>query len=327
MSSSAHDPLRYLGDMLAWVHLQAAEGREPLQALFGGDAEAVIAPGDAQALAVSNSALPPVAATPSPASSNSSSSGIGAVATESTESSSGGESSAPITLLAVKDMLSAICDGVARPLAVRIDQVVAAQTSLVIVCRMVDVLAFYGSVLHGLLHAGSGVVAVVDACRAHASKRFELLLSQQAARLREPASPAFPSDLYVSSLVQDTAAQLLELMKVYQEPLAPVLLSADGAASSSRASSEDAVAPASSALSASAVLDAVLNPLVDACRSASEGMKMTAMAVYMLNNLAALQTALAVYPFTSRWVQVCDVVDGKQARKEYLLEWIVSVVA
>jgi hypothetical protein len=34
-------------------------------------------------------------------------------------------------------------------------------------------------------------------------------------------------------------------------------------------------------------------------------MKLTSMACYMLNNLAALQIALAVYPFTSRWVQVC----------------------
>lgn len=33
----AHDPRRYLGDMLAWVHQSLASERELLTALFGTD--------------------------------------------------------------------------------------------------------------------------------------------------------------------------------------------------------------------------------------------------------------------------------------------------
>ena len=61
------------------------------------------------------------------------------------------------------------------------------------------------------------------------------------------------------------------LAQVYQEPLAPAPAASDAAAAF-YSSGEDASAAggvpaaASAALSASAVLDAVLNPLIDACR-------------------------------------------------------------
>lgn len=35
----AHDPRRYLGDMLAWVHQSLASERELLQGLFGDDSQ------------------------------------------------------------------------------------------------------------------------------------------------------------------------------------------------------------------------------------------------------------------------------------------------
>lgn len=37
----AHDPRRYLGDMLAWVHQSLASEKELLTGLFGDDGQAV----------------------------------------------------------------------------------------------------------------------------------------------------------------------------------------------------------------------------------------------------------------------------------------------
>ena len=45
----AHDPRRYLGDMLAWVHQSLASERELLTALFGTDDLGSPAPHQGQA--------------------------------------------------------------------------------------------------------------------------------------------------------------------------------------------------------------------------------------------------------------------------------------
>jgi len=76
-------------------------------------------------------------------------------------------------------------------------------------------LAFYGSepVLGGLLAGGAGVLAALEACRAAATRRFEALLAQQAARFRDPSAAAFTADLRALPLVLAAAQQLQELMQ------------------------------------------------------------------------------------------------------------------
>lgn len=99
----AHDPVRYCGDMLAWVHQAIATENEFFRVLFDGDLEFV-----PEVKREEESAAPP---------------------RESASSSA--------------SMVGKAFEGVARPLQVRIEQTLSSQHGIVVAYKLVLLLAFY----------------------------------------------------------------------------------------------------------------------------------------------------------------------------------------
>ena len=325
---AAHDDVRYIGDMLAWVHAAVAEESDVLSAVFGvpsnsdpardSAAEGAHALGDAAAA----------------------------------------QSKEAATLVGVDVCLAAVADALSRPLSVRIDAIVvsasggaAASSSssssgtgptstspLVVVFRIVDLLSFYRATLHGLLadapfasteanadqalpvegaiasqpvarSSSSGLLAALAACHARAVERFGVALAAHAARTRS-ASPSYPSDLTASQLVLDTCRTLDDVLRAYGVSLAAAAEAKLAAAAGASAARRGAPAPAVAAITApatviqiDAILDALIVPLIDACRGSAEGLRVSDTAVFMLNNLSALGGVLSSHAFTASWVQ------------------------
>jgi hypothetical protein len=262
--------------MLAWCHAAIVEERELLAALFPP------------------TSLPPPPQTPAPAASH-----------------APGDAPPPAEppLPTVSDLLTSVVDSVSRPLGVRVEQVCASQASLVTTLRLLDVLAFYTTTLWGLLQHGRGLLAALAGAQEGAAARFRELLAVQAARIRA-SPPAFPTDLTACGLVLDAAGTLEGVMRVYQASLASAAEAKMSAASASAAAAPSDAGAAgvppnvlATSIEIGGVLDAVLEPLLEVCRAGAEGLRVSDTAVYMLNNAAALQGALAPFPFTAGWVQ------------------------
>ena len=233
IDASAHDPLRYVGDICAWVHAAMVEQSDAFASLFyaGGAAPPPPPPPSADAPAATVGAAP----------------------------------------LSVPDMLAALSDAIARPVTVRIDQVVGTQTSVVTAFRLADSLSFYEATVGALVTPDAPLVAALAASRAAAGGRLASNLKSTGERYR--TSPhTFPTDLAASALVASAAALLRDLLRACSEAL-----------SSPPPADMDTL------------LAGLLPPLIDSCRASADGLRVTDTAVYMLNNLAALSSTLALY--------------------------------
>jgi hypothetical protein len=104
----------------------------------------------------------------------------------------------------------------------------------------------------------------------------------------------------------DTAAQVEDVLRTQQASLAGA-----GAADAGGGGGAGPAAPAGSsecrlvlqAVDIHAVLDALLEPLLEVCRAGGDGLRVADTAVYLLNNISALTSVLTPYPFTAGWVQ------------------------
>eukprot|EP00953_Heterococcus_sp_UTEX-ZZ885_P033891 17602-Heterococcus_DN1.PRE.1 len=114
----AHDAVRYIGDMLAWVHQTAAMEKELLTALFGQSTSA--------------------AAAATTGDTNSSSAAAAAVSQPGAP-----ESQVTVAAVTVEEALSRVLKGVARPLQGRVTTVLEDCSDAVTTYKLMGYLAFY----------------------------------------------------------------------------------------------------------------------------------------------------------------------------------------
>eukprot|EP00616_Rhizochromulina_sp_CCMP1243_P008845 CAMPEP_0118980786 /NCGR_PEP_ID=MMETSP1173-20130426/29108_1 /TAXON_ID=1034831 /ORGANISM="Rhizochromulina marina cf, Strain CCMP1243" /LENGTH=726 /DNA_ID=CAMNT_0006931157 /DNA_START=89 /DNA_END=2265 /DNA_ORIENTATION=- len=216
----AHDPVRYLGDMLAWMHQALASERDFLASLFADDDRA---PG---ALSVT----PP-------------SGGGGGVRYSEGEGVEEGdgegvellEDSTPRSL---SDLLSFVVEGMARPLRVRATGVIEAKLSegtgtgsLVLSYRLYHLVAFYHFTVVKVLRGrhvdqqnwaaapkGSftSLEATLGSCRLLAVEAFSGQLQRYAEQLGR-AAPTFPLDLSTSATISEHLKRLTELLQIHTD--------------------------------------------------------------------------------------------------------------
>lgn len=252
----AHDPVRYCGDMLAWVHQAIATDSEFFRVLFDGDMELVAPAG------------PEVP-------------GEASGAHEASRTSA--------------SMVGRAFDGVARPLAVRVEQTLAAPHGLVIAYKLVHLLAFYAHTFNALV-LGSPLAHALGECRTAASRAFqhELRLLVDSIEASAAASPAgydysvmtAATSLGATHATLDVAQRLSALLEVAQSsPLPESDKHAD-------------LAP---------LLDAVLAAVLRVCeqqfpsRTAGESDALSADAlVFRINNVSCLLAALARFDAETR---------------------------
>ncbi|KAI8819828.1 oligomeric Golgi complex subunit 6 [Fimicolochytrium jonesii] len=245
----AGDPLRYVGDMLAWLHQAATEEREILEAIF--DVKAI-------ARRKSQSRTDSVEESPLDA--------LGGLHVADRE--------------ALRQVLDRNMEGTCRPLKVRIEQLLASQEDPITVYRIANLVQFYEGTLIGVLSEQSQLCLTIAEIRESGYKTFyDTLNAHVSELLRSVQTPGM--DLLPPPGIRETVLQLREIMAIYDESL--VL--------SDRREEDFAK-----------ILAALLDPLTQMCVLGAASLPTIENAVYIVNCLLHTQSALKLYPFTTKQV-------------------------
>ncbi|KAF7730169.1 Golgi transport complex subunit 6 [Apophysomyces ossiformis] len=176
----AHDSLRYIGDMLAWVHQACASEKEMLEALFQ---------------TTTNKDSP------------------------SLSGSQYGESPRNgLVRDAIEDLMDCAMEGACRPLKSRMEQVLVLQHGAITSYRVANLVQFYTITISSLLRKNAALAVSLYEITEVAYQYFFKTLSAQAERVLQTAEP--PSkELTVSPVVREMTLQLKEILASYDSSL------------------------------------------------------------------------------------------------------------
>ncbi|EPS33279.1 hypothetical protein PDE_08241 [Penicillium oxalicum 114-2] len=184
---SAHDPLRYVGDMLAWVHSTTVSEREALEALFVADGEEL-----ARGIQAGLSSEP------------------WARIDEDEEVTFDGRK-------ALSDLVNRDLVGVARSLRQRVELVIQGHDDPVTCYKVVNLLAFYRTTFSKLIGPQSSLVELMQALETFTFNHFEQLMRDLASALSaDQAALVPPDDLSPPEFLLDALESLLSLIKSYE---------------------------------------------------------------------------------------------------------------
>ncbi|GBG31894.1 Conserved oligomeric Golgi complex subunit 6 [Hondaea fermentalgiana] len=280
----AHDPLRYVGDMLAWVHQAMAVEKRLVFALFPlnphPSVEAPPTLQDMEKAVTGETSLEDSKETAK----------VGDSDVEGSKSAEDNETKKEATPLERNvATLDVIFQGVAGPLGGRVRQVLASEPTLLVVFKMTNLLEFYQGTLENVLASPRALaVETIGGLHAAAQETFFMSVKAQCDKLLA-APPAYPRDLSVALEVSELIRRLSDILAVHDEALSTAALEAQTAEERERR-----FAP---------VLNAFIGPLMQACRQSASGLDRADAAVYIINNLVAMQSSLTRYDFTVSWVQ------------------------
>ncbi|KAJ4952435.1 hypothetical protein NE237_029267 [Protea cynaroides] len=179
----AHDPLRYVGDMLGWLHQALASERELVFVLL--DPDAVIDTG-------------PTARRFS----------------KSTESD-GAPTESDMTFV-----LDRIFEGVCRPFKVRVEQVLQSQPSLIVSYKLINTLEFYSYTISDLLGRETALCNTLWLLKDAAQQTFfDILKTRGDKLLRYP--PLVAVDLSPPAAVREGISVSLEIIETYNGMMVP----------------------------------------------------------------------------------------------------------
>ncbi|KAK4389111.1 Conserved oligomeric Golgi complex subunit [Sesamum angolense] len=179
----AHDPLRYVGDMLGWLHQALASERELVLALLDPDSTADTGP-----IAQRFSKIP---------------------------ESDAGKTESDFTFV-----LDRIFEGVCRPFKVRVEQVLQSQPNLIISYKLSNTLEFYSHTISDLLGRETALCNTLWALKDAAQKTtFDILKTRGEKLLRYP--PLVAVDLSPPPALREGVSVLLEIIETYDSMMVP----------------------------------------------------------------------------------------------------------
>lgn len=188
---SAHDPLRYIGDMLAGVHSAAVSEREALEALFISDGDEIAK-------------------------------GIQAgINSEPWYRLDREEESAFDGHKALNELVNRDLSGVSRALRQRIELVVQGHEEVITVYKIINLLTFYNNTFTKLVGSESSLVETILSLEKSAFAHFESLMQDQLALVESDPSLAPPADLSIPPFLSTALDQLNLLMKAYETSFRP----------------------------------------------------------------------------------------------------------
>lgn len=188
----AHDPHRYVADMMAWAHQALAGEREFVMALFGeGEGEGEGGQGGP---------------------------GQGPASPLWSDGSGGGANGAGSDTLSSAALLDRIFDGICRPLRVRVEQVLMMSPPLLLCYQLSQLGAFYHELVSRILGPGAALSAALAGCRDMARRAFfEQLRAAGDRLLRAPPAPA--PDLLPPPAVGGALQTLSEIIRAHERAL------------------------------------------------------------------------------------------------------------
>ncbi|KAK1584731.1 oligomeric Golgi complex subunit 6 [Colletotrichum navitas] len=189
---AAHDPLRYVGDMLAWIHSATVSEREALEILF-------VSEGDEIARGLQSGR-----------------------ANELWQLLDEGDGeTAPVfdALKALNDLVDRDVSGATRILRQRIEQVIQSNEETILAYKLANVLGFYRFTFAKLLGSESGLLELMSGLETNALRQFRSLMRDHIATLQGEFQQT-PSDLVPPDFLLEALKQLTAVMKTYEISLA-----------------------------------------------------------------------------------------------------------
>ncbi|KAJ5770072.1 uncharacterized protein N7511_002123 [Penicillium nucicola] len=195
---SAHDPLRYIGDMLAWVHSTTVSEREALESLFVDDGDEL-----ARGIQAGLSSEP------------------WSRIDEDQEVTFDGQK-------ALSDLVNRDLTGVSRSLRQRVELVIQSHDDPVTCFKVVNLLSFYRTTFTKLVGPQSHLVDLIQNLEKFTLGHFETLMRDQISALAgDPVALTPPEDLSAPQFLLDALEDLVLLMKTHEGSVGPEDLSPD----------------------------------------------------------------------------------------------------
>ena len=195
---SAHDPLRYIGDMLAWVHSTTVSEREALESLFVDDGDEL-----ARGIQAGLSSEP------------------WSRIDEDQEVTFDGQK-------ALSDLVNRDLNGVSRSLRQRIELVIQSHEDPVTCYKVANLLSFYRTTFSKLVGTQSNLVELILNLEKYTLGHFETLMRDQISALAgDNVALSPPDDLSPPQFLLDALENLTLLMKTYEGSVGPEDSSSD----------------------------------------------------------------------------------------------------
>ena len=187
---AAHDPLRYVGDMLAWIHSTSVSEREALEALFVSGNRSIVK--DIQA----------------------------GLDSEPWSRSEDVEGEAFDGNKALNQLVNRDLAGVTRVLRQRIEQVVQSHEEVVLTYKLTYLINFYRLTLKRLLGEDSAVLEALSALEESGMRQFRSLMRDHVT-LVQSEGPLASQNLSPPNFLRDALEQLKTLMQTFDTSLTP----------------------------------------------------------------------------------------------------------
>lgn len=186
---NAHDPLRYVSDMLAWAHAAVVGEREALQILFISDGDEI-----SKSIQAGRESQPWLAASVGP---------DGA----SLEAAFDGKK-------ALSELVDRDLSGVLRQLRQRIEQIVHSHEDATLAYQISNLITFYCSIFSSLLGEGSATEQTLQPVTDVAMQHFRTTMRDHIINLHSDAT-SLTSDLSPPEFLEEALETLRGLMKSY----------------------------------------------------------------------------------------------------------------
>ena len=183
----AHDPLRYVGDMLAWTHSATVSEREALESLFISDGDEI-----SKGFQAGRQAEPWSAA-----------------------DDEGFDGRKALGELANRNIA-----GVARALRQRTEQVLQNHEDAVLLYRIASLVIFYRVTFIKLLGSHSILLDTLSSLEQSALRQFKTVVSDNVSAV-EADITAPNSDLQIPDFLEEALTQFVTLLKTYDSSLTP----------------------------------------------------------------------------------------------------------
>jgi hypothetical protein len=260
----AHDPVRYCGDMLAWIHQAVATEKEFFKVLFDGDLDfspSTSMSSSLPATSIDDFTIPGIDDTDPTL--------MGTATSNITE-----EKATPKCV----SMVGIAFEGVARPLKVRIEQTLTSQHGIVIAYRLVHLLAFYHHKLNYLVKESS-ISHVLQSCREAANRAFHHQF-QAMVDYMTSFSQDYSGDLSVTHATMEIAHRLVSLLEVFQTSLLP------------EEEQEADLSP---------LFNGILPAIMQMCEKSIVGFDPIEAWIFKVNNFGSIQISLKRFPEARKW--------------------------
>ncbi|GKZ32714.1 Golgi transport complex subunit 6 [Aspergillus brasiliensis] len=267
---SAHDPLRYIGDMLAWVHSTTVSEREALEALFVADGEEL-----AKGIQAGLSSEP------------------WSRIDEDKEVSFDGQK-------ALSDLVNRDLIGVSRALRQRVELVIQGHDDPVTCYKVVNLLSFYQTTFSKLLGPQSNLAELLETLEKFTFKHFETLMHDEVNNISTDHSALTPpADLSAPQFFQDALEVLTSLMKTHEASYGADPIPTPGPKSTSPLPTKDSNSN-STVNKFTPVLHSALEPFLDLAKSSAADLPShTSQTIYLTNIHLTTRTTISPYPFAS----------------------------